>query len=723
MYELTDKVSRKDHIGVDTEFSAIVSSHANMEGIRHIENCVSILHNLAIPMCHAEQAAVGLGYLADSNSPHSIGCKMSTLNRQLQELLAWTTLQNQSKLPINFSDDVSSQAAESLIDQMLVLTIEESMMNLSDDVALHIAMKLSMVISLQMGAQSTIQKCGSASFPVFFCEDMFTLDFAVNTSERAGILKPDDPELVAAYARSEKAIHLEVAMEASLKHIKACLKDFASVSMDILRQIYQNFPELSVRWEKDMEVIQSLGNQLLEQFTSAKNMRHNQYPLLMATVNKYEQMQEYLEHEEKDRIVQLRKVAKALERTCREAGFLEVRNENSRARFVNLKMLSYDSASFQSIPCMVILDSQLPNIATRCLAEYISLDGTGKISLFFDIIRKFVKSHGICDSAKGFLSSFAWMVLALHVLLREQLVPNIHTSMMNSTIGGGLAESDSLPPMEHLRRVTTERFANISIVQLFDRFFRYYVEEFDLFSAVITLRRQGDLLPKGIWKKAPVLWRLSIEDPFELATSRSACDLGSTMSRPGQLTTFKALRRAIYGIGSILTSGADYCRANVRKFFSKTELIHLARKSDYMGAIINPPKEFSLSNLMYPSSTSGTDAAAEAASTQPTGIATDPSPNDKVVFTVSMLSSPPNNEMLGQILTNANELLAKLPPLSPRLYQEINTQRSSAPTTQRSKSIFAFFFSSFASNSNVLDLTCLFCRLSALLSARIEWFL
>lgn len=675
MYELSDKVTRKES-AIDSDYSVLLSSHANMEGMRHIENCVNIMHNLTIPLCHAEQAAAGLGYLLEANAQHSIGCKMSTLNRQLQELLSWTTLQGQSKLPINFPEGAGPQPVETVIDQALAMTIDENMVSLHEDVAMLIVMKFSKIIPQHMGVQTTIQKCGAASFPTFFSEEMFTLDFAVNTNERAGILKTDDPELAALHSLSEKVVHFEVAIDAAIKHLKACMKDFLSTSMDILRQIYQNFPELSVRWEKDVEMMQSIGHQLMEQFAGMKTMRHNQYPLLMATVNKYEQMQDYLERDEKDRIAQLRKVAKSLERACRDAGFLEVKNENSRARFVNLKMLSFDSSSYQSVPCMVILDSQLPVIATKFLAEYMSLDGSGKLRLYFDAIKKFIKSHGICDTSKGFLSSFAWMVLGLHVLLREQLIPNIHGAFVAS-YSNTTGVVSPVPPMDQLRRTTTERLANVSIIQLLDRFFRYYVEEFDLFAAVVSLRNQGDVLPKTMWKKGAVLWRLSIEDPFELAMNRCACDLGSTLSRPGQLTTFKALRRAVYGISSIIASDADSNRANIRKFFSKTELIHLARKSDYSGAIINPPKEFSMASLTY--------ADLNGAATV-TG--------DKTAFQVSLLTSPPNNEALGNILSQANELFSKLPPLStpqmsPRMDSNLPTQRSSAPQTQRSTCSFS----------------------------------
>ena len=46
----------------------------------------------------------------------------------------------------------------------------------------------------------------------------------------------------------------------------------------------------------------------------------------------------------------------------------------------------------------------------------------------------------------------------------------------------------------------------------------------------------------------------------------------------------------MYGIRSIIAMGMDSTRANMKKFFSRAELIHLARRSDYIGATITPPR-------------------------------------------------------------------------------------------------------------------------------------
>jgi hypothetical protein len=56
-----------------------------------------------------------------------------------------------------------------------------------------------------------------------------------------------------------------------------------------------------------------------------------------------------------------------------------------------------------------------------------------------------------------------------------------------------------------------ERIQATSLLVLLDLFLRYYVEQMNLFTSVVTLREQGAVLPKVEWPANPVLWRISIE--------------------------------------------------------------------------------------------------------------------------------------------------------------------------------------------------------------------
>ena len=51
------------------------------------------------------------------------------------------------------------------------------------------------------------------------------------------------------------------------------------------------------------------------------------------------------------------------------------------------------------------------------------------------------------------------------------------------------------------------------------------------------------------------MWRLCIEDPFERSVENLVLpfDLGSTLTRPGQIQVFKAVRRATFGISTVMS--------------------------------------------------------------------------------------------------------------------------------------------------------------------------
>ena len=103
-------------------------------------------------------------------------------------------------------------------------------------------------------------------------------------------------------------------------------------------------------------------------------------------------------------------------------------------------------------PCSVSLD--LPNETAKqhsaLLRTYLHLDPTNKVRDFITTLRGFVKDQGIVGQMSGkeennpcgqkvktgCLSTYAWSVLAIHVLLKFQLLPNIHSSVTSATEEG-----------------------------------------------------------------------------------------------------------------------------------------------------------------------------------------------------------------------------------------------------------------------------------------------
>jgi len=191
----------------------------------------------------------------------------------------------------------------------------------------------------------------------------------------------------------------------------------------------------------------------------------------------------------------------------------------------------------------VIACNPMPIQMTQLLYDYITLDPSGKVRDYLQTIKLFASSHHISDPAGGYLSITAWYVMALHVLLKHKLVPNIHMSRLyrHTKEGGGVATTVTISPRPPTPVTLTEDqqavLVETPLLVLLDLFFRYYVEQIDIFSSIVTLRDEGSLMPKSKWPANPVLWRISIEDPFEsVGGFVKPYDLGCTLSRPGQLT-------------------------------------------------------------------------------------------------------------------------------------------------------------------------------------------
>lgn len=107
-------------------------------------------------------------------------------------------------------------------------------------------------------------------------------------------------------------------------------------------------------------------------------------------------------------------------------------------------------------PCSVSIDlpSESGKQHSALLRTYLHLDPTNKIRDFITTLRGFVKDQGIVGQMSGkeennpcgqsvktgCLSTYAWTVLAIHVLLKFQLLPNIHSHITTTT---GATEEDS----------------------------------------------------------------------------------------------------------------------------------------------------------------------------------------------------------------------------------------------------------------------------------------
>lgn len=138
---------------------------------------------------------------------------------------------------------------------------------------------------------------------------------------------------------------------------------------------------------------------------------------------------------------------------------------------------------------------------TAYISSYLHWDQTNKLRLFLLLVKRFVSNQKIHGAVNGYLSSYSWVMLVFHFLLRLQLIPTmelITNSKINSNINNiqdtlsfGFILNDnnndnrSIPLFSNL--------SNISITHLFTLFLYYYTHEIDINSDVITLRGNGEV--------------------------------------------------------------------------------------------------------------------------------------------------------------------------------------------------------------------------------------
>lgn len=112
---------------------------------------------------------------------------------------------------------------------------------------------------------------------------------------------------------------------------------------------------------------------------------------------------------------------------------------------------------------------------------------------------------------RSFASDFyCRIVLGLHVLLRYDIIPNLHDD--NFPIQGNKSISEIVTGRGIKQDIYQQRLQEISLLKMLELFFRYIIEDLDIYKNAISVRNQGDVIPKSTWRSnPPVSWRLCIE--------------------------------------------------------------------------------------------------------------------------------------------------------------------------------------------------------------------
>lgn len=144
------------------------------------------------------------------------------------------------------------------------------------------------------------------------------------------------------------------------------------------------------------------------------------------------------------------------------------------------RVISSDLTLFKSLP--------LKNTAFIC--TYLQWDQTNKVKSLILLIKRFVQVNDIHGASKGYLSSYTWVMLVFHYLLRLRLIPALddETNGVNPN-----NSNDSNKFQFSLQLCSSTILESISVFELLKFFFWYYTTQIDVYTNVVTLRGNGEV--------------------------------------------------------------------------------------------------------------------------------------------------------------------------------------------------------------------------------------
>jgi DNA polymerase sigma len=121
------------------------------------------------------------------------------------------------------------------------------------------------------------------------------------------------------------------------------------------------------------------------------------------------------------------------------------------------------------------------------IRAYLQWDPTGTLRQLLLLIKRFAKSRGIADASSGYLSSYAWVLLGLHALLRLRYLPVLTPEFSADGLPVGFLLDPEYVP-EGSRRLSA---TPVSV--LFYQVLHYFSAEFDVSRSTATLRGRGEV--------------------------------------------------------------------------------------------------------------------------------------------------------------------------------------------------------------------------------------
>lgn len=459
VYELSDKISRT------VEANDVQLTPRMAVSVNNIERCVSVMSHQVIPMFTKLQKYFNI-ISPTVETPLHLGSRVQTLNRQLQELLAWTKYDGQNRVPQLFSKPTGDpdtprsarvhEASLLALDELLVMALHEAQAadySLNSQVVEAAGRRVAHLIGGGSGGSGLAMDmipCGSLEAGLHYFEqspemDWISLvpDYCHQSSTKLSYEQRN--EQLALQKKLESIVDVENCCDTAVKHLKACFKDVVNLVNTFADAVQSSGQDSDGMWgaaligrslktlRDDAEMIVLAGEDIANIFMQQKVVRLRNVKGLAQAIAKLDEVNETLEKPDKERSSVVKKLSKSWEKPLRDAGFNQVRSVTTKTRFFQLKFVGMYPNVRQPVPSTIFVDTIVPLHSTMMLKYYLQLDSSGKLRTFFDLLRMYIKSHRICDPAGGFLSTYGWMVLALHVLFKFDYLPNLHSAVFEQS--------------------------------------------------------------------------------------------------------------------------------------------------------------------------------------------------------------------------------------------------------------------------------------------------
>lgn len=198
------------------------------------------------------------------------------------------------------------------------------------------------------------------------------------------------------------------------------------------------------------------------------------------------------------------------------------------------------------LQCDICVDNTLALENTELLRTYGQCDERARVLGY--VVKHWAKQRGINDASSGTLSSYSYIVLVIHFLQQQHVLPNLQDPtlvlhMPEKILMGydvRFCRNLNLARKSLLDSTTT---TTTTPALLLVKFFHYYVHEFNFFQDVVSIKSLERVSKLCRWTKSngggggahtnkfgPKYWRMSLEDPFERER-----DLGCVLSWKGMI--------------------------------------------------------------------------------------------------------------------------------------------------------------------------------------------